>query len=254
MFTSQYKERISILGVPMDVVKPENLSLLIEEMLESGDSHQVMFLKFSDLFRARRKGEYQQAVQKASLVLPLSKRLIRAAKFIKESTPEFYKPFDLIIRIFGVVEKKRGSSYLLGSKLKRMQKSHRNLRDSFPGVTFVGRHSGFYDKTMEDNILMAIKKASPSFLLTGRGIKGKELWLHRNRQKINPSIMLWDRHCYEVFAGSRQKPSHSSFSQFMVGFLKLIIMPWRLFLIFRYFWYLILLLQGKSRKKKEAGS
>lgn len=254
MFLSKYKERISMLGVPLDVVSIENLPSLVEEMLESGTNHQVMFLRYSDLFRARRKGEFRQAVERASLVLPLSKRIVRGAKFLGESVPVLYKPFDIIIRIFGVVERKRGSAYLLGSKLKRMQKSHRNLRDSFPGVTFVGRHTGFYDKSVEDNILVAIKKASPSFLLAGRGIKGRELWFHRNRDKIDPSIMLWDRHCYEVFAGSRRKPSHSSFSQFLVGILKLIIMPWRFLLLFRFFWYLILLLQGKSKKKKEASS
>lgn len=245
-------KRIDILGVPVDILPEESLLPVLEEKMGDGGSHQIIFLKFSDFMKARKKGEFREAVLNASLVLPLSRRLLRAAVFLKQEKPVMYKPFDLIIRTFGMVERKGKSAYLLGSSKKRMQISHRNLKDSFPGLNFVGRYSGFYDKSIEKDITLAIRKASPSFLLAGRGLKGKNLWLYRNRKNFHPSLMLWDKHCYEIFAGKRRKPQYSGFSQFMTGFFKAVFMPWRILLIFRFFFYLILLLAGRRKNKKES--
>lgn len=250
METTAHYKRIEVLGVPLDILPEESLMSVLEQKMGDGGSHQIMFLKFADFMKARKKGEFREAVMNASLVLPLSRRLMRAASFLKEDKPVMYKPFDLIIRIFGLVERKGKSAYLLGSSKKKMQISHRNLKDSFPGLNFVGRYHGYYDKSIEKDILLAIRKASPSFLLAGKGLKGKNLWLYRNRKDFNPSLMLWDKHCYEIFAGKRRKPSYSGFNQFMTGFFKALIMPWRILLIFRFFYYLILLLAGRVRKNK----
>ena len=38
------------------------------------------------------------------------------------------------------------------------------------------------------NVLTAIKKSSPALLLTGKGLKGKNLWLYRNSQSFNPGF------------------------------------------------------------------
>ncbi|MDA3851889.1 MAG: WecB/TagA/CpsF family glycosyltransferase [Spirochaetaceae bacterium] len=244
-------KRLDIMGVPVDLVPQDEMIALLEKLLEKGGGQQIIFLKFSDLLKARRKGEYRQAVTRAALVLPLSKRILRAAKYLKLDVPVIYKPFDLIIRIFGLMERKGKSAYLLGSTVKRMQKSHKNLKDSFPGLNFVGRYTGFYNKSLEKNIVIAIKKASPSFLLAGRGLKGKDLWLFKHKEALNCSIMLWDKHCYEIFAGKRRKPSYTGFSSFVKGLLKIIIMPWRLLLIFRFLWYLIALTVERIKRKRE---
>jgi len=244
--------RITLLGVPVDIVPEERLMELLEGFINDGSCHQIIFLTFSDFLKARKKGEFRQAVLDASLVLPLSRRILRAASFLREDRPVLYRPFEMIIKIFGLVERKGKSAYLLGTTKKRMQISHRNLKDSFPGLTFVGRYTGFYEKSIEQNIIEAIRKASPTFLLAGRGLKGKHLWLYRNKQGLQPNLMLWDRHCYEIFAGKRRKPTYSGLSMFVKGFLKLLIMPWRILLIFRFFFYLLLLVIERTQKKKKA--
>lgn len=244
----EYK-RINLLGIPLDLLPEDRASDILESMIEDGNSHQIIFLSFQDFFRARRNGEFRDAVLSASMVLPLSRRLIRAAGFTRQARPVMYKPFELIIRIFGLCERKRKSAYLLGSTKKRMQISQKNLRDSFPGLNFVGRYSGFYDKQLEENIVLAIKKSSPTFLLAGRGLKGRDLWLYRHRKNIEPSIMLWNRHCYEIFAGKRRKPSYSGFSLFIKAILKSIVMPWRILNLFRFPFYIILLMIERGKNK-----
>jgi len=52
-------------------------------------------------------------------------------------------------------EIKSGTLYLIGSRKKDLEKSVKNLRISFPGLTIVGRHSGHYKKDEETAVLTA---------------------------------------------------------------------------------------------------
>ena len=85
-------QRISILKVPVDIVAPDDLEVVIQAMYTSGKNHQIILLSLADLMRARRSGEYRTMLAGASLVLPISLPLIKAAKFLKRPLPQRYEP------------------------------------------------------------------------------------------------------------------------------------------------------------------
>ncbi|MDC7218806.1 MAG: WecB/TagA/CpsF family glycosyltransferase [Spirochaetales bacterium] len=240
---SSLVKRISVLDVPVDIVKTEDLETVILTLAENNKVNQILLLDFIGFMKARRKkSQWHQAVQEAALVLPVSHRILSAARFLKQERPTHYKAFDFIISLMGILEKRRKSAYLVGSSKKRIQKSFTNLKNSFPGLRFVGRHQGKWDKDREEDILMAIKKSSPTFLLAGRGVKGKDLWLYRSKEALNPGILLWNKQCYEIIGGRRSKPSESKVSRFFRSFLKSFFLPWRWVRIFRMVWFWLLLL------------
>jgi hypothetical protein len=55
---------------------------------------------------------------------------------------------------------------------------------AFYSLCLVGRHSGFYHRAMERNMLLAIKKATPAFLLVGSGLPGRYLWILRHKKEL----------------------------------------------------------------------
>jgi len=94
--------------------------------------------------------------------------------------------------------------YLLGGRKDEVEKAERNLRDSFRGLRLVGRHAGFYPKSQEKNVLLAIKKATPTFLLVGGGLPGRDLWVLRRKKELTPGIYLWVDDCFELFSGKKK--------------------------------------------------
>jgi UDP-N-acetyl-D-mannosaminuronic acid transferase (WecB/TagA/CpsF family) len=68
----------------------------------------------------------------------------------------------------------------------------------------VGRFSGYFAKPAEKQVLTAIKKASPSFLMVGSGLPGRDLWILRKKRELNPGVSIWVGDCFEVFSGKRQ--------------------------------------------------
>ena len=143
----------------------------------------------------------------ASLVLPISLSITKGARFLHRAEPVRYMPFDFVVKLLAALEKRGKSVYLLGSTRTSIQKAEGNIKSTFPGLRVVGRYAGRYPKQMELTIVEAVKKATPSLLLVGSGVPGREKWIPRNLARFNSGIYLWCSDLFEVFAERRSKPS-----------------------------------------------
>jgi N-acetylglucosaminyldiphosphoundecaprenol N-acetyl-beta-D-mannosaminyltransferase len=242
-------ERISLLKVPLDIVPQEHLPDLILQLLNSENSGNIVLLSLWDLLKARRNGEYRAFVTGASLVIPISKSLIGGAKFLTGKTPIRYMPFDFVVSLLTILEKREFSAYLLGGRQKILKKTEKNIRQTFPRLRIVGRYPGGFKRQEEATLLEAIRKAAPSLLLVGKGVKGGERWIARNSVRLNKGFRLWCSDLYDVFAERRKRPSRGVFERGFewVGFC--FRNPLRVFRIFPYMHYKFLLLIYKLAKK-----
>ena len=235
-------ERINLLRVPLDILPPDRIPDSVDEMIRSGTDHQIVLLSLRDLLRARRNGEYRSYVLNASLVIPISKSLIGGAHFLTGKTPIRYMPFDFSVKLLTALESKGGSVYLLGARRKSLQTAERNIRQTFPGARVVGRCGGWFHRQDEADIIRAVKKASPSLLLVGRGVPGDERWIERNKRAFGPGIQLWCSDLFDIFAERKQRPSRAVFDRGLEGLLLCLRFPWRIVRFFPYIYYKILLL------------
>lgn len=242
------RKRIFILNVPVDVVPEESLKDVISDLLIDKGHHQIIFLSLRGLLKARGNSQFADTVRKASLVIPVSKRIIIGAKFLGKHIPVRYMPFDFSIKLLGILENQSHSLYLAGSKPAELQITSTNLRDSFPGLRIVGRYAGFYKKEVEEDMVLAIKKASPSLLLVGNGVPGKNNWLSNNTKNFNPGIYLWCGSCFDIFSGKKKKMSKKSWETGSFALLELVKKPWKIIMIFPHIYYLLLLLVHRIRK------
>jgi N-acetylglucosaminyldiphosphoundecaprenol N-acetyl-beta-D-mannosaminyltransferase len=240
--TASRVKRIKVLDVPLDVVGPDVAAKVVEELLDNGEHNQIVFLSLSGLLRARTDAELMRCLREAALILPVSLALVSGARFLRAGSPSLFNTFEHTIRILSVIEKVKGSVYLLGARKQVLEIAEENLRGSFHGIRVVGRFYGFFPRQVEGDIVTAIKKSSPSMLLVGSGVSGRDKWIDRHRRDLNPGISLWAGNCFEVFAGREKQVSrklHAAGLSVLSGIGR---RPWRLAMIFPYFYYLILLL------------
>jgi N-acetylglucosaminyldiphosphoundecaprenol N-acetyl-beta-D-mannosaminyltransferase len=238
-------KRIKLLDVPVDSIDPDVTAKVIEELLDNGQQNQVVFLSLRGLLRARHDPEYLRCLRDAALVLPVSLPLVRGARFLGTSPLSLFNVFEHIIRILSVIEKAKGSVYMLGSRKKVLEVAEDNLLGSFHGIRVVGRFYGFFPRQVEGDIVTAIKKSSPSLLLVGTGVAGKDKWILRRKRDMNPGISLWAGNCFEIFAGQEKQVSKKLHAVGLGVLSGIGRRPWRLAAIFPYLYYLILLLGYK---------
>jgi N-acetylglucosaminyldiphosphoundecaprenol N-acetyl-beta-D-mannosaminyltransferase len=235
-------ERISLLKVPLDIVPQDQLPDIIFDLLKNRDGGNIVLLSLWDLLRARRTGEYRSYVLGASLVVPISKSLVGGARFLTGKVPVRYMPFDFVVNILTILEKREYSLYLLGGKPRILKKTEKNIRQTFPQLRIVGRFIGAFKRQDEATLLKAIRKASPSLLLVGKGVRGEERWIARNNVNLSKGFRLWCSDLFEVFADKKKRPARAIFEGGFEWIGYCFQHPLRFFRIFPYCYYKLLLL------------
>ncbi len=233
--------RISVLGIPVDILPQEHIDETVKNLLEDKDRHQIVLITLKDLMKARRNNNYRKTILNASLVIPISRGILQGARFLKHPEPVRYMPFDFVIKLLGALDKQSKSLYLLGSKPEALQRITGNLRTSFPGLNIVGRHGGFFKKQSEHNIILAIRKAAPSLLLAAKGLPGKDLWMQQHQDDFSLGISLYCGNVFDIFSGKKQRPSRTQWERGFDWVPIFFSHPWRIFRLFSYLWYILLL-------------
>ncbi|MDR0320616.1 MAG: WecB/TagA/CpsF family glycosyltransferase [Treponema sp.] len=240
--TSEPKRRINFLKIPIDIVAPDQLSDVVYDLLKDKKEHNIVLLSLWDLLKARRNGEYRYYVTRASLVIPISKSLISGIKFLTGEKAHRYMPFDFIVSMLTILENREFTCYLLGGKIRVLMKTEQNIRQTFPKLRIVGRFPGYFKQREEGTIIQAIKKSSPSLLLAGKGIRGKERWLSKNNLTLGNGLRLWCSDIFDVFAERKKHPSRFAFRNGLEWIGYCFQNPFKFFRIFPFIGYKFLLL------------
>jgi len=243
-------ERISLLGVQVDICSPDKLENQILELLAKPGTKQIIFLSIWDLLKARRKKSiFAETVRNADLVIPISKSILNGAKFLKRNIPHRYNPFECVIQILSILDAHFKTLYLFGSNKKTLQQAESNLHDTFTNLRIVGRYVGYYPKQMEDNIIQAMFKAQPSLVLMSDGIKEKNCWAYKRRNRFSSSIFLYYKDAFGIFSERIKRVKEKTFNNGNEIFVELLHNPFKIVLIFPFIWYLIVLLFHRILKK-----
>ena len=233
-------QRINLLGVPVDVCRPEDLESTILELMAKPGTKQIVFLSIWNLLKARRQNDYAECIRNADLILPVSKSILKGAKSLKLAVPVRYNPFDAVISIMSVLDAHYKSMYFLGSRKVMLQSAERHVRDTFPKLQIVGRYVGYYPKPI---------KSSPSLVLLCDGIREKDVWAYHRRNQFSSSIFLYYRDAIGIFSERVHRVNEETFKRGHEIWIEILRNPFKIFLIFPYMWYKLLLLYTRLRKK-----
>ena len=177
--------RISILGVPVDILPEEGIEDLVARFAD-GKNHQIILLSLWDLMRARRSGEFRTMVSGASLVLPISHSIVKGARFLRRAEPVRYMPFDFVVKLLAALEQRGKSVYLLGRHEDQRPEGGVQHQVDLPGAA---RSRALRRAPIPSRWKVPssrpVKKATPSLLLVGSGVPGREKWIPRNLARFN---------------------------------------------------------------------
>ncbi len=242
-------QRIRLLGVPIDIVSDDDIPKIARQFAEDDGHKPIVFLTYSRFMRARRDPDFLAQLNRAALVIPVSKSLELGCRFLHLSEPVRHYPFDFTIRFLGALEDKHRTLYLLGENHEAVQTIAANMRTSFPGITLVGRHTGHYHRDKEEPILLAIQKSTPTILLIGPGIPGREKWAFRQGAHLPVKISIQSEETFRIMAGKKKRPSKAAFRKGTFELHRSLANPLRLMRVFSYLWYGFQLLIGRLRKQ-----
>ena len=144
--------------------------------------------------------------------------------------------------MLSVLERHYKSIFLLGSRRATLQKAESNVRDTFPNLQIVGRYIGYYSKNAEAAVVQAIYKSSPALVLVSDGIKEKDVWVYRRRNRFASSIFVYYKDVLGIFAERIKRIDEKTFARGHEIFAEILHNPLKIFLLFPYLWYILLLI------------
>lgn len=243
-------KRINVIGVGVDIIEPQNLESDIMELVDKPGVKHIVFLSIWDLLKARHKGDFRDFVNGADLVIPISKSIISGAAFLKRDLPRRYNPWSMTISIMNVLDSHFKSLFLLGSRPETLHFAKKNLSATFPNLRIFGMHPGYYHRSKEADILKAIYKSSPSLVLFGDGVNDGRLWAYRRAKNFQSSVFLYYKDAIGIFAKRVKRVSEKTFDRGHEIWHEIIRNPFKLFRIFPYCWYGVVLIWWRCHKDK----
>lgn len=191
-------ERISLMGLPLDLVNMSGALEVIEGFLaESGPTRQVLTLNPEIVVRAESDPAVRQAILEAELVTADGVGILWAAKQLAGKQPEDrVTGADLTVELF----QRFGSRlkvFFLGAKPGIAHKAAERSRREW-GIQVVGIQDGYFQD--EAAVLEAIREAQPDLLLVGMGER-QDTFIHRHKATLGAKVAIGVGGVLDVLSG-----------------------------------------------------
>lgn len=206
------KSRVDLFGVSIDAVSMDEavrrvLSWIDEPfkacryVVTPNADHTVMLQEHQGL---------RDAYLKADMVLADGFPVILASRLLGRRLPERVAGSDLVPAVFAAADPKRPlRTFLLGAAPGVAERAAERVEATWPGVDVVDTYSppfGFeHDEVEQERILTLVRAARPDVLVVGLGAPKQEVWVHKQRGKIEASVVLCVGATIDFLAGERSR-------------------------------------------------
>ena len=237
--------KYNLLGINVDSISPDEVYNRILKLSELDRSSHVVLLDTYLLMKAKFSRELANYINSADLVLPISPGIKNGLGFLNKKLEKVYNYFNFIITLLLNFTDKKKFVYLLGGDKKTIEKADKNIKDSFPGIRLVGRFHVKYRKEFERDLITAIKKATPALILVGTRSPHQEKWIYRRKRSFKSGVFIGVGNFINIVGGKGASPSDKAILSSAHSLGNLIKNPFRIYRIFYYILYVILLIVSK---------
>jgi len=194
-------ESITILGVQVSNVDvPESLAI-IEGLIESVPSYQLVTVNTEFLMAAQKDAEFKAIINAAALALPDGVGLLWAARFLGHPLKERVTGVDTVQRVAKLAARKGYRLFLLGAAEGVADLCAQRLSNEYPNLQIAGTYSGSPAVEEEDEIVALIRRARPDVLFVAYGAPQQDKWIARNLKRLGVPLAMGVGGAFDFITG-----------------------------------------------------
>jgi N-acetylglucosaminyldiphosphoundecaprenol N-acetyl-beta-D-mannosaminyltransferase len=192
---------LRVLGVRVDCLDMEAALERIEAMIAAGGRHQVATVNPEFVMHARSHPEFAAVLESADLCLADGWGVVWAARRQGCRLIGPVANADLVPALAHLCARQSWSLFLLGARPGVADAAARRLRAQAPGLRVAGVHAG--SPRIEDDgaSLELINASRPDVLLVAYGHPKQELWIARNRERLQVHLAIGVGGAFDYLAG-----------------------------------------------------
>jgi exopolysaccharide biosynthesis WecB/TagA/CpsF family protein len=173
----------------------------LEERLESGVKSSIGFVNADCLNKCFSHAEYHETLRAMECVYPDGIGVRLAAQMFGNGVEENINGTDLFPLLCQRLAGISHGIFLLGAREGLAEKVAENMTERYPGITFAGYQHGYFTAENEDDVINKINASGASVLLVALGAPQQELWLARNRDRLNVRILMGVGGLFDYYSG-----------------------------------------------------
>jgi N-acetylglucosaminyldiphosphoundecaprenol N-acetyl-beta-D-mannosaminyltransferase len=202
---TEKKYNRNVFGPPLDVYMTKEVMGLMLERSKTGSKALVCYVNAHCLNLAEDISDYKRVLDEADIVYPDGKAVVWAARFLGVPAPERVNAGDFIVDFLKEFARQESKLYLLGAKQAVLEKAVDRLKADIPELHIAGCHDGYFSEAEEEKVVGRINEAEPDLLILGMGVPRQELFLLRNREKLNVPVCWVVGNLFNYLAGETRR-------------------------------------------------
>ena len=199
---------VALFGLPISNVTMTEAVAQIGQILDSGRTQQIATANLDFARNARRDEFLHRVICDCAMVLPDGAPMLWAAKLFRKPLKQRVTGVDLIPELARLSAERGYGIFLLGSLENNTRVAAETLEQRYPGVRIVGRYSPDVqplDQMDDEAILARIAEARPQILLVAFGNPKQELWIYRNRRRLQNMVAIGIGGSLDMISGSLKR-------------------------------------------------
>ena len=236
--------RWRLLGLPVDRVDMDKVTLIIAEMIERGrreravsrsergrgaapPPRQIVTLNPEMVMAARGDATLRSVIQSAALVVPDGIGIVLASRLLGGSLSERVTGVDLIERLAPLAAARGYRLFLLGGAPGIAHEAARRLQARAPGLVVTGFHGDSPNPGDAAAILAAIREAQPDLLCVAFGSPTQEHWIAEHREELDVTVAIGVGGALDFIAGAVKRAPRWMRAAGVEWLYRLARQPWR---------------------------
>lgn len=196
--------RVEVLGCAIDSVTLDEAVAAIERRIELREPCQHMAINAAKLVRFQHDQELRDAVEACELVTADGQAVVWAAAVLGRPLPERVAGIDLMDALIALAARRGYHVYVLGARAEVLERALGVLRERHPGLQIAGRH-GYFTAEEEPEVVEGIVEAAPHVLFVALETPFKELFLARNRDRLQIPFVMGVGGAVDILGGRRKR-------------------------------------------------
>ncbi|SMC47848.1 WecB/TagA/CpsF family glycosyltransferase [Papillibacter cinnamivorans] len=195
--------RIGILDVGFDNVTLDEAVSAARGFLAEGGSHCVVTPNPEIVYMCRTDRALAEAVNGADLVLPDGIGIVYASRILGRPLKGKTAGIDFAVRLTAVLAEEGRSLFLLGAKPGIAERAAEALRTANPGLIIAGTADGYFKD--DGPVVARINESGAQAVFVCLGAPKQELWMRKNRNALQASLLVGLGGSLDVFAGEASR-------------------------------------------------
>lgn len=199
-------ERARILGLPVDLVRREDVLAAVPRMVRAGGSHHLVALNPIKVMRAQDEADLRAGIEEAALVYPDAVGIAWALRVLHRRKLPVLPGCELMEDLFALAGRERYRVFLVGAQPAVLAAVEARLAREQPGLAVVGSHHGYFADSERASLIEAIRAARPDLLFVAMGAHRQETFVRAVEAAGGVPLMMTVGGSFDAYAGAVPRP------------------------------------------------